>query len=155
MGWRRVYANTNGLPAFVWKNIRLGWSKGSDAARRLGRHLTYFFRRRFCMSAWLLSSLGRCSAAQPKWVIWADSPANRLHLFTQTINWLIIARGIAGIGGGGIVSSVWVITAEIVEVQNRAKWSQALSVTWSCSAIAGPLLGGLFSCERAWYSLLS
>ena len=24
-------------------------------------------------------------------------------------------------------------------------WSQALSVTWSCSAIAGPLLGGVFS----------
>ncbi|KAG6828608.1 hypothetical protein H0H92_007303 [Tricholoma furcatifolium] len=51
----------------------------------------------------------------------------------------------AGIGGGGIVSSVWVITAEIVEVQHRAKWSQALSLTWSCSAIAGPLLGGVFS----------
>ncbi|KAJ7666467.1 major facilitator superfamily domain-containing protein [Mycena rosella] len=46
---------------------------------------------------------------------------------------------------GGIVGSVWVITAEIVEVRSRAKWSQALSVTWSCSAIAGPLLGGLFS----------
>ena len=46
---------------------------------------------------------------------------------------------------GGIVSCVWVITSEIVEVRNRAKWSQALSVTWACSAIAGPLLGGLFS----------
>lgn len=45
------------------------------------------------------------------------------------------------------MSSVWVITSEIVEVRNRAKWSQALSITWSCSAIAGPLLGGLFSCE--------
>lgn len=51
----------------------------------------------------------------------------------------------AGIGGGGIVGSVWVITAELVEVQHRAKWSQALSLTWSCSAIAGPLLGGVFS----------
>lgn len=63
----------------------------------------------------------------------------------QDIKWLIAARALSGAGGGGIVYSVWVITAEIVEVQNRAKWSQALSVTWSCSAIAGPLLGGLFS----------
>ncbi|KAF9498060.1 amino acid permease ScVBA-like protein [Pleurotus eryngii] len=63
----------------------------------------------------------------------------------QNIIWLIVARGIAGIGGGGIVASVWVITSEIVEVRNRAKWSQALSVTWSCSAVAGPILGGVFS----------
>ena len=52
---------------------------------------------------------------------------------------------IAGIGGGGIVSAIWVITTEIVEVRKRTLWSQALSVTWSCSAVAGPLIGGLFS----------
>ncbi|KAH9178675.1 amino acid permease ScVBA-like protein [Lactarius sanguifluus] len=63
----------------------------------------------------------------------------------RDIKWLIAARALSGVGGGGIVCSVWVITSEIVEVQNRAKWSQALSVTWSCSAIAGPLLGGVFS----------
>ncbi|PCH33378.1 MFS general substrate transporter [Wolfiporia cocos MD-104 SS10] len=63
----------------------------------------------------------------------------------QSIQWLIIARAIGGIGGGGIVSSVWTITSEIVDAQNQAKWSQALSVTWACSAIAGPILGGAFS----------
>ena len=52
---------------------------------------------------------------------------------------------LAGIGGGGIVSAVWVITSEVVDVRQRATWSQALSVTWSCSAIAGPLIGGIFS----------
>ncbi|KAA1468533.1 hypothetical protein DENSPDRAFT_472383 [Dentipellis sp. KUC8613] len=67
----------------------------------------------------------------------------------RTIDWLIVARGLAGIGGGGIVSSVWVITSEIVEVDKRAKWSQALSITWSCSAIAGPLLGGAFSSSKS------
>ncbi|KAH9982941.1 major facilitator superfamily domain-containing protein [Lactifluus volemus] len=63
----------------------------------------------------------------------------------QDLKWLIAARALSGIGGGGIVSSVWVITAEIVEVHKRAKWSQALSVTWSCSAVAGPVLGGIFT----------
>ncbi|KAH9890971.1 amino acid permease ScVBA-like protein [Cubamyces lactineus] len=63
----------------------------------------------------------------------------------QTIQWLIIARAIAGVGGGGIVSLVWTITSEIVDARNQAKWSQALSVTWACSAVAGPLLGGAFS----------
>lgn len=63
----------------------------------------------------------------------------------KSMMFLIIARALAGIGGGGIVALVWTITSEIVETESRAKWSQALSVTWSCSAIAGPLLGGLFS----------
>ncbi|KAF9568705.1 amino acid permease ScVBA-like protein [Agrocybe pediades] len=63
----------------------------------------------------------------------------------KSIQWLICARALAGIGGGGIVGAVWVITAEVVEVHQRATWSQALSVTWTCSAIAGPLIGGLFS----------
>ncbi|KAF8624801.1 hypothetical protein AX15_005690 [Amanita polypyramis BW_CC] len=63
----------------------------------------------------------------------------------KNIIWLISARALAGIGGGGIVNSVWVVTSEIVDIENRAKWSQALSLTWCCSAIAGPLLGGLFS----------
>ncbi|KAI0296148.1 major facilitator superfamily [Russula brevipes] len=66
-------------------------------------------------------------------------------MFSQDLKWLIGARALAGVGGGGIVSSVWVITSELVEVSQRAKWSQALSVTWSCSAVAGPLLGGTFS----------
>lgn len=61
--------------------------------------------------------------------------------------WLIVARGLSGIGGGGIVNSVWVITTEIVPPGTQAKWSQALSVTWSASAIAGPILGGLFTGE--------
>ena len=50
---------------------------------------------------------------------------------------LCVFRALAGIGGGGIVSSVWLITSELVEENERAKWSQALSVTWSASAIAG------------------
>jgi len=70
----------------------------------------------------------------------------------QSMLWLIMARALAGVGGGGIVSLVWTITSEIVDVQSRAKWSQALSITWSCSAIAGPLLGGLFSGQSGYLS---
>ncbi|KAJ7357022.1 amino acid permease ScVBA-like protein [Mycena albidolilacea] len=84
-----------------------------------------------------------------KWVLYSSmfifSLGSLLCGAAQSITMLLAARAIAGVGAGGIVSSVWVLTAEIVQVQNRAKWSQALSVTWSCSAIAGPLLGGIFS----------
>jgi MFS family permease len=70
----------------------------------------------------------------------------------QTIEWLISARALAGIGGGGIVSCVWVLTAQLVPETSRAKWSQALSITWCSSAVSGPLLGGVFS--GWWHDLL-
>ena len=84
-----------------------------------------------------------CGAAQVRPI--ASKPPDRINVCYQNIVWLCISRGIAGVGGGGIVSSIWVITSEIVDAESRAKWSQALSVTWACSAIAGPLLGGVFS----------
>ena len=79
------------------------------------------------------------------------SPAARqlTRMRPQSITWLILARAVAGVGGGGIVSSVWTITSEIVDVRNQAKWSQALSLTWAASAVAGPVLGGVFSGTRS------
>ncbi|TRM60147.1 major facilitator superfamily domain-containing protein [Schizophyllum amplum] len=67
----------------------------------------------------------------------------------QGVKMLIAARAVAGAGGGGIVNSVWVINSDVVPVHARAKWSLALSVTWACSAVAGPLLGGVFSGSSA------
>ncbi|KAH9937425.1 major facilitator superfamily domain-containing protein [Fomitopsis serialis] len=87
--------------------------------------------------------VGRMTVLYSSIIIFAVG--NALCAAAQNIQWLIIARAVAGVGGGGIVSLVWIITAEIVEAESQAKWSQALSVTWACSAIAGPVLGGIFS----------
>ena len=54
---------------------------------------------------------------------------------TQSITWLILSRALSGVGGGGIVSSVWTITSEIVPVHERAHWSQALSVKFGQSLL--------------------
>ncbi|KIJ45566.1 hypothetical protein M422DRAFT_59756 [Sphaerobolus stellatus SS14] len=62
----------------------------------------------------------------------------------KTATWLIVSRSVQGVGAGGIVNSVWVLTSDIVTVEQKHKWSQALSLTWSASAIGGPILGGLF-----------
>lgn len=61
--------------------------------------------------------------------------------------WLVIARGVSGAGAGGLVPMVWIITGEIVPKDSRAKWSNTLTCVWAASALAGPLLGGVFSGE--------
>ena len=43
---------------------------------------------------------------------------------------------------------VWIITGEIVPIEARAKWADMLTCVWTASALAGPLLGGVFSRKR-------
>lgn len=100
----------------------------------------------FSQASLYLPSVPYCVVLLECVILWR-SRSPLVVILSQDLKWLIAARALSGVGGGGIVSSVWVITSELVEVRNRAKWSQALSVTWSCSAIAGPLLGGVFSCK--------
>ncbi|CAE6439841.1 unnamed protein product [Rhizoctonia solani] len=57
----------------------------------------------------------------------------------------VIARALQGVGGGGIVTLVWVILEEVAPAKSRQRWNAALSVVWSMSALAGPLMGGVFS----------
>lgn len=61
------------------------------------------------------------------------------------MTWLVVARAAQGVGGGGIVTLVWVILDEVAPVKTRQRWNSALTVVWSMSALGGPLLGGIFS----------
>ncbi|CAE6525356.1 unnamed protein product [Rhizoctonia solani] len=63
----------------------------------------------------------------------------------QTTRCLVIARALQGIGGGGIVTLVWVILEEVAPAKTRQRWNAALSAVWSMSALAGPLMGGVFN----------
>lgn len=68
-----------------------------------------------------------------------------MAVFLQTMMWLVIARGASGAGAGGLVSMVWLIAGEIVPIEEKNKWGNMLSFVWAASALAGPLLGGIFS----------
>ncbi|KAG8997771.1 hypothetical protein FRB90_012434 [Tulasnella sp. 427] len=76
---------------------------------------------------------------QPLWGKMADITGRK------SMMWLVIARGVSGAGAGGVVPMVWIITGEVVPTQDRAKWSDTLTCVWAASALAGPLLGGVFS----------
>ncbi|QRV86340.1 major facilitator superfamily transporter [Ceratobasidium sp. AG-Ba] len=68
----------------------------------------------------------------------------------QSMTWLFVARALQGVGGGGIVTLVWVILDEVAPARTRHRWNAALTVVWSSSALAGPLLGGVFSDLVSW-----
>ncbi|QRV95367.1 major facilitator superfamily transporter [Ceratobasidium sp. AG-Ba] len=70
---------------------------------------------------------------------------NLLCGFAKTAVWLFIARGIAGIGGGGINSVVSIILTDLVSLKDLGKYSSILITSVALGSGIGPLLGGALS----------
>jgi MFS family permease len=63
---------------------------------------------------------------------------------------LLVARCIQGIGGGGIVALTYVITTDLVSLQERGKWCGLISLQWAIGSVTGPILGGAIVQETTW-----
>lgn len=63
---------------------------------------------------------------------------------------LIVGRAIAGFGGGGVFSGVYIIVAHSVPVSRRPLYAALDSVTFGFGSVAGPLLGGVLTEKVTW-----
>jgi EmrB/QacA subfamily drug resistance transporter len=63
--------------------------------------------------------------------------------------WLVLCRGLQGIGGG-LNSLVMAITGDVVPARQRSKYQALLGAVSTLALIAGPLMGGLFSDDLSW-----
>lgn len=68
----------------------------------------------------------------------------------QTMNQLIIFRGLQGIGAGGLMTLVFTIIGDIVPPRERGKYQGYFGAVFATSSVAGPLLGGLFTDHLSW-----
>jgi EmrB/QacA subfamily drug resistance transporter len=63
---------------------------------------------------------------------------------------LILARGLQGIGGGGIFSLAQTIMGDIVAPRDRARYQVYTSGVWMLANLAGPAIGGVFTEHLHW-----
>ncbi|OBZ85304.1 putative MFS-type transporter C16A3.17c [Choanephora cucurbitarum] len=63
---------------------------------------------------------------------------------------LIISRAIAGIGGAGIFSMVFVIMSELVPLEKRGAYQGVVNAVFALSSVFGPLIGGSFTDYVTW-----
>ncbi|GIG26251.1 MDR family MFS transporter [Cellulomonas denverensis] len=70
--------------------------------------------------------------------------------FAQSFIELVIWRGVQGLGGGGLIILSQAIIADIVPAKERGKYMGPMGALFGVSAVAGPLLGGLFTDHADW-----
>ncbi|KAJ6515486.1 iron permease [Mycena sanguinolenta] len=60
----------------------------------------------------------------------------------QNMNMLIAARGIPGIGGGGILNLSEILVADLVPLAERGLYQGLIGLIWSLASCIGPPIGG-------------
>lgn len=68
----------------------------------------------------------------------------------QSMTWMIVARAIQGIGGGGLMVLSQAIIADVVPARQRGKYMGLMGAVFGLSSVLGPLLGGFFTDGPGW-----
>jgi len=63
---------------------------------------------------------------------------------------LIVARGIQGLGGGGLITLGQTIIADVIPPRERGRYAAYFSGVWATSALLGPALGGVLAEHAGW-----
>ena len=108
--------------------------------------------------AWVATaSLLTMTASTPVWGklsdIWGRKPLFQVALgifiaasiaagLAQSINWLIAARALQGLGIGGLATLPNIILGDVVSPRERGRYSGLIGMVFGVSTVLGPLVGG-------------
>ena len=63
---------------------------------------------------------------------------------------LVLARGLQGVGGGGLMSMSMIIIGDIVAPRERGRYQGYTGAVFATSSVVGPLVGGFFTDSLSW-----
>jgi EmrB/QacA subfamily drug resistance transporter len=68
----------------------------------------------------------------------------------QTMNQLLVARFLQGMGGGGIGAVAMAVTADIIPARQLGRYMGYQGLAFAVASVLGPVLGGLFVDHLSW-----
>ena len=69
---------------------------------------------------------------------------------STTMLQLVLARGLQGVGGGGLMAMAFVIIGDVVPPRDRGRYVGLITSVFAFFSVAGPLLGGFFVDHLTW-----
>lgn len=69
---------------------------------------------------------------------------------SQSMGQLIAARGLQGIGAGGLMSLVLAIVGDVIPPRQRGQYMGYFGAVFGIASVAGPLLGGFLTDSLSW-----
>jgi len=73
-----------------------------------------------------------------------------LCAIAPTMWFLILARFVQGLGGGGLIALAQTIVADIIPPRERMRYQAYFATVFVTSSVAGPVLGGFFAEHLHW-----
>ncbi|KAF9162393.1 hypothetical protein BGX21_002448 [Mortierella sp. AD011] len=70
--------------------------------------------------------------------------------WATSMSMLIVGRGVAGVGAGGLMAMVFIIISDMLDMRERGKYLGFIGAIFSFSSVIGPLLGGAFTDHVTW-----
>lgn len=136
----------------------------STAMPTIGRELGDIEHLPWIVTSYLLSS----TVVTPLYGKLADIIGRRTTILTAVVIFLagsalcglatnmwflVFARAIQGLGGGGLMSLVQTVIADIVPLRERGKYQGYFAAVFTTSSLGGPVLGGVMAENLGWASI--
>src|SRR3954471_11397106 len=133
----------------------------ATALPTIGRELHDLEHLSWVVTAYLLAS----TAVTPLYGKFSDTHGRRVTLLigiatfivgsiacalAPTMLALILARGLQGLGGGGLISLAQTIIADLVSPKERSRYQVYFASVFVTSSLIGPVLGGFFAEHLHW-----
>ncbi|HEX5855704.1 MAG TPA: MFS transporter [Thermoanaerobaculia bacterium] len=132
-----IIGELHGLPLYSW--VFSIYLLASTVTMPLyGRLADLYGRRRILMGATLVFLGGAVTCA-----------------FARSMPQLIVARGLQGLGAGGLIPIALTVTGDLYSLEERARVPALFSGVWGFASLVGPLLGAFLTVTFGWRSIFT